>query len=438
MSLPGPQTVSALRAPNLPDLGLRPFQRVTAHILNVTGTTATISIEGYPVIAQLTSADQAAALLAHSTAQFIVTKLTNEGVTLKLVRNALPANTQSAPLAANPELAARLLEQNQLPATENNLILARAVLKQQLPVTPGLLNELLNALNGTGPWGPAEADLAAALKAAGLPVSSASLALAARQAAPIGTALRQLIASLQAAGRNLPPELLKQLDENLQLLNELVLQWDASPDQLAEQLKAAIKLLGQSAENTLLEQAEKLPEKSLLSLFGLQQSLEKAGTKATAGAIEQFIGDLRQQQLINAATERETWAEVGLLLQNAPQQMSGNLSSARLRIARAPVSEAEKPNSSITRLVLQVDLPAGETVEVDLALSGKQIRSKVTAPDPGWCVQAQTELPTLETALQALGFSLQSALIEVGDPKSFENLPVASSALSLLTVDIEA
>jgi len=205
MSLPGPQAVSPLQAPNLPDLGLRPFQRVTAHILSVTGTTATISIEGYPIIAQLTSADQAAALLDQPTAQFIVTKLTNEGMTLKLVRNEPLQTTPASPPPTSTDLAARLVAQNQLPATENNLLLTRAVLKQQIPVTPGLLNELLTALNGTGPWGAAESDLAAALKAAGLPVSSASLALAARQSAPTGEALRELVASLQAAGRNLPP-----------------------------------------------------------------------------------------------------------------------------------------------------------------------------------------------------------------------------------------
>jgi len=430
MSLPGPQAVSQLQAPNLPDLGLRPFQRVTAQILAVTETTATISIEGYPIIAQLTSAEQAAALFNQPTAQFVITKLTNTAMTLKLVKNESHQAAQTTPQQASLELAARLLAQSQLPVTENNLSLARAVLRQQLPVTPGLLNELLNALNGAGAWGAAEADLAAALKAAGLPVSAASLALAARQTAPTGEALRQLIASLQAAGRNLPPELLKQLDQNAQLLNDLILRWDESPARLTEQLKTAVKLLGQSAENLLLEQAGKLPEKSLISLLHMQQALEQAGDQETARRIEKFLGDLRQQQFIHSALGQE----ISLPLRDR----SENFTEARLRIARNPESDAEKPNSTLTRLLLQVDLPAGETVEVDLALSGKQIRSKVIAPDPDWCEQAETELPTLIAALQTLGYTLKETRIEVGEPKPFENLPVASSDLPLLTVDIEA
>ena len=64
MSFPGPLAVSPIHAPANQDLGLRPFQRVTAQVLNVTGTTAILAIEGYPVVVQLTSADQATALLS--------------------------------------------------------------------------------------------------------------------------------------------------------------------------------------------------------------------------------------------------------------------------------------------------------------------------------------------------------------------------------------
>ena len=86
MNFPGPLSVSPLNQTGQ-ELSLRPFQRVTAQILAVNGTTAILSVEGYPVVAQLSSADQAAALLAQRTAQFIVTQLSDQVVTLKFVKN---------------------------------------------------------------------------------------------------------------------------------------------------------------------------------------------------------------------------------------------------------------------------------------------------------------------------------------------------------------
>lgn len=446
MTFPGPLSISPLQTPTSPDLGLRPFQRVTAQVLTVTATTAILAIEGYPVVVQLTSADQAAALLSQRTAQFIVTKLTDQVVTLKFVRNDQPQASLAGTISNGPELAVRLLEQNNIPATINNLMMARSVLKQQLPVTPGLLNELLGALSDYGVWGSAEAELVAAMKAAGLPVTAQSLALASRQAAQTGEALGQLIASLQTAGQNLPADLLKQIHENLQMLNALVLSWDESPSQLAEQLRAAIKMLGNSLESVLLEQSQNSetlsPEKSLVSLVRLQQVLEQAGKKELSQAIDKFLGDLRQQQFMNIKPNptpgHEEWSEIGLMIQSAQQKADDEFSSARLRIAHESKSDPGEMNPAYTRLILQVDLDTGKTVEVDLSLTGKQIRTMVTAPDPLWCQQAQNELPSLEQALQELGFSLKETQIGVGNPRSFGGIPSASGNPTLMTVDIEA
>ena len=87
MNFPGPLTVSPVNMPAGQELNLRAFQRITAEVLQVSGTTAVLSIEGFPVVAQLTSADQAAALIAQRNAQFIVTQLSNQSVTLKSVKN---------------------------------------------------------------------------------------------------------------------------------------------------------------------------------------------------------------------------------------------------------------------------------------------------------------------------------------------------------------
>ncbi len=450
MSLPVPLSVSPLNALTNQDLSLRPFQRVTAQVLSVTGTTAILAIEGYPVVVQLTSADQATTLLSQKTAQFVITQLSDQLMTLKFVKNPQSQAPQT-PIAGTgfsaPELAVRLLGQNNIPITLNNLMMARSVLKQHLPVTPGLLNDLLGALSDYGAWGGSEADLAAALKAAGLPVTAESLALASRQTAQTSESLANLIGLLKnASGQALPAQLIQELKAKLQILNEMVLQADGEPSKMAEQLKAAVQMLGRSLESVLLEQSQNSttlsPENSLLSLARLQQMLEQSGKNELAKTVNNFLEDLRQKQFLNSkpisAPDREEWSEIGLMVQNAQQKTDDKFSSARLRIARESKPDVGKIKPDYTRIILQVDINPGETVEVDLALTGKQIRTKVTGPDPVWCEQAQNELPSLDEALQTLGFNLKDAKIDIGNPQQLSNITIISGNPPLMTVDIEA
>ena len=448
MSFPAPLAALPLHASTGTELGLRPFQRVTAQVMSVTGTTAIISIDGYPVVAQLTSPEQATALLSQHTVQFIVTKLADQVITLKFVnKNNQPQSSLTGAVISGPELAVRLLEQNNLPPTVNNLMMARSVLKQHLPLTPGLLNEMLGALSDYGVWGNAEAELAAAMKAVGLPVTAQSLALAFRQTAQIGDSLAGLIALLKdAAGNSLPADLLQQLKTNLQLLDDLVLRSDGDASQLAKQLKEVVKMLGRSVESVLLEQSQNfgmpLPEKSLISLMKLQQMLEQTQKGEIAGRIDKFLGDFRHQQLMNikpdSASGREEWSEIGLIVQNPIKEASEKFSSARLRIARESGSDSDEINPLYSRLILQVDLKPGETIEVDLSLAGKQVRTTVTAPDPNWCEQAQSELPSLQEALGSLGFILEAARVNEGNPQPAGGLVMVAGNPTLMSVDIEA
>ncbi len=444
MSFSGPLPVSPITPTSGQDIGIRAFQRVTAQILSVTGSTAILSIEGHPVVAQLTSTDQAAALLSQPTAQFIVTQLTDQTITLKFIKNE-QAQTPGT-IFAGPELAVRLLEQNNIPMTTSNLMMARSVLKQHLPVTSRLLNELLDALSEYGSWGEADAELAAAMKAAGLPVTAQSLKLASRQAAQTGEGLSNLIATLsRLAQQDLPAEVLKQINQNLQILNTVVLKGDGETSQLAEQLKASVELLGRSLENILLEQSQNpnalSPEKSLATLVKLQQTLEQFGQKESAKIINEFLADILQNQFMNVKPDpvpgSGTWSEIGFMMQSAQQKADEKFSPARLRIAHESKADSDKINPAYTRLIIQVDLEPGKTVEVDLSLVGKQIRTSVLAPDPLWCNKAQSELPSLEEALQVLGFSLKDIQIGVGDPQPFGGVAMAMGNANLMTVNIE-
>jgi hypothetical protein len=406
----------------------------------VTGSTAVLAIEGHPVVAQLTSADQAADLQSQRTAQFIVIKQTGQQITLKFVRHDQPQTDMANSNRPGPELAVRLLEQNNIPVNANNLMLARSLFNQGLLLSPGLLNELLGALLDYGPWGQAQADLAAALKAAGLPVTAGSLILASRQAAQTGEALGKLISQLQSAGQNLPPDLLKQVHRNLQMLEELVISVDGDPARLAVQLKTTVSVLGRSLESTLLEQAQSSEgtstEKSLLSLLRLRQALEEAGETKLAAAVEKFLGDLRHHQFMNVKREPELGPEAGSEIGFRLRGERG--APARLHIHRESRSSPGETGPTFTRLVLQVDIREGQTVEVDLSVADKQIRTQVTAPDPGWCQQAESELFSLEQALQELGYRLKEARIEIGEPQPFEGFKLAPGRAPLMTVNIEA
>ncbi len=440
MSFPGPISVSPINNTNEQVFGLRAYQRITAQIISVTGTTAILEVDGHPVVAQLTSADQAATLASQSAAQFIVTQLNDQSITLKFIKNE-PAQTVLVGVVTNgTELAERILESNNIPVTVTNLMMTRSLLKQQLPVTPELLNELKNALTEYGKLSEADADLAAAMKSAGLPLTAQSLALAARTPAQTAQTLSQLIKTLsQAASQELPDELLKQLTANLQTLHSLILTADGNSSQLADQLKAAVEAFGQSVENVLLKKIQNsgksISEKNLTSLVKLQNMLAQLGEKETVQSIKEFLKDIQREQLMNVKPEPsrgyDEWAQIGFMIQNTNQRAEEKFSSARLRIAREP-----KENSN-TRLILQVDLQSGETVEVNLALAGKQIKTLVKSPDPAWCEQAQNELPSLTDALNELGYTLKDFQVNMETPQTFSRLQPGTGSLHLMTVNIE-
>lgn len=440
MSFPGPISISPINSTSDQQIGLRAFQRITAQIISVTGTTAILEVDGHPVVAQLTSADQAATLAAQPTAQFIVTQLTDQSITLKYIKNEQAQPVLTGIIANGPELAERMLESNNLPITVTNLMMTRSLLKQQLPVTPELLNELQNALSEYGKLSEADADLAAALKSAGLPVTGQSLALAARKPAQTTQTLSTLMMALaQLADQELPEELLKQLTANIQTLRSLILTADGNSLQLADQLKAAVEAFGQSVENVLLKKIQNsgksISEKNLISLVKLQNMLEQLGEKETVQTIKEFLADIRREQLMNVKPKPprgyDEWAQIGFMIQNTNQRDEEKFSSARLRIAREPKENAN------TRLILQVDLQSGETVEVDLALAGKQIKTLVKSPDLAWCEAAQNELPSLADALDELGYTLKDFHVDVKPAQPFSRLQFGTGNINLMTVNIE-
>jgi len=440
MSLPAPISITPVSAPDL-NIGLRLNQRVSAQVISVTGVTAILEVDGHPIVAQLTSSDQAALLTSQRMAQFLVTELTSETITLKFIRNdPTPPAAGEAP-SVSADLSERILLNANLPANASNLTLTRAMLQQHLPFTPELLKELQNALGEFGAWTEDDANLAAALKSAGLPVTGQSLALMSRPSVETAATLAQLIQTLTQSTQGATGELQTQLTRALRALNSTVIRLEDQPSKMAERLKMLAQLLGRSLENILLEPAQgnAIPENSLVMLARLQRTFEQLGQREAAQAIQESLSDIRQSQFLNVKPDpvpgQGEWSEIGFMLHNP--KAGTRETAARLRIAHEAKADSSRINPAYTRLILQVDLDAEETVEVDLALVGKQIRPTVTAPDPLWCEKARDEAASLTEALSRLGYNVKDVQVGVGDPKPFQRVQVKSGSGHLMTVNIE-
>ena len=448
MNIPGPISIAPVDPALRHEMVLRPFQRITAEVMQVTATQAILSVDGFPVVAQLTSPDQAAALRDQRLAQFVVSQLDGQTIVLKFLRPAETMAQTAFPETVRSDLATRLLTQMGQPVTSENLVLARAALNQRLSVTPDLFKELTSALSVLPNWGAAEADMAAAIKAAGLPLTPGSIQLAARPGEQVGDGMARLTVLLQQAAQEpgLPEPLRQVLQQGLLLLDDAAVDWNQAPEQIAGRLKTAVEFLGRSFEHILKEQVQGgspfWPDKTLVQMARLQDVFRENDRPELANAVGRFIDDARQTQLLNVRGEqlpgKGSWTEMGLMLRVPDHGPDPDYFPARLRVAHRSGPQKGNIDPAFTRLVIQVDLEAGQTMQVDLTLVGKQIRAAVTTPNPELCARAQEEVPVLQGGLEKLGYALNDAQVGVGLPPPFESLEThRGSGDVLLTVDME-
>ncbi len=430
MQITSPLPVSAL-GPNDPAQELRPFQRVTAAVLQVSPMRAVLSIAGFPVVAEISSSEVAAALKGRSLAQFVMSHAQDGRILLRLLDNP-PASAAEGLPASDQSLAVRLLDVFNLPASASNLTIAQAALNQRLELLPGQLEAMLHAL-GSLPmpaWGEAEANLAAAVLAAGLPLTPQSLELAGRPGGQVAQGLAGLLSQLNLAlqDNSLPPEFKELLQRVYKVLQEAVLD-PASPESLSEKLAAAIRLLGRPLENQLASQGSIMAEgRNLAGLAQLRQEAARLGLKDLSAQADAFWKDLSQSQFFNlpaASGKGEQWLEAAFLMRLPTSDAGEQQAPVRLLVARRPRRGSASADPDRTHVILQVDLDDRRVIQVEIGLNHHRVQAEVTLPDDALCESARQELPALQERLADLGYALGETTLSVGVPAAMANkLPV--------------
>lgn len=457
MNISGPTPITLLNRPDEAALALRLNQRLMAEVLQVSGDRVTLALEGVRVVAQLTSPDQSVALQERRFAQFVVRDPNGPLVTLQY----LPPGHAPPEGSALPELIPQVLQFAGLPVNDANVLAARALLGRGLPVTPDLVSELLAALNAIENAGEAaaqlaDAQLAAALKSAGLPLTPAALLLA-RQSFP---PLAEMAASLQAQiaaffHKRAGTPAAETARQALAALEALAVNVD-DPQALTQALQRAVSVLGRSLENELAElakgQAQKtaLPQSSireegLLALGRLRGELAREGVASLAtplaaqlvGELDRFLEAVRARQLPNVPLEngagREQWMQFDIPFgawATATAPPRAGLQSAQIFIAAHDDGEGRKVDAAQTRLVIVVDLADQGQIQVDISVAGERVGARVTASSEGLRQRADAELPSLEDGLARLGYNVQSLVCQTGQaqpPLSFGAPPIGSS-----------
>lgn len=458
----GPPPVANPPQPAEAALTLRLNQRLIAEVLQVAADHVVLALEGVRVVARLTSPEQAAVLAEHQTAQFIVRDFAEQTLTLQLA-NPAPTPPAPAPTAGSPDLVSALLEQNGLPVNESNTRIAQALVANGLPVTPELVGELASALGDVPGWGQAEAQTAAALKAAGLPLTGGSIALANAEPAPLPGLRSQLIARIESllqlpAAEGLPPRLTQLARGALETLRQMGVEWADAPTDIAGQLRAATVVLGRSVEHELAALTERgqsprdlASGPGLLSLAQLRGEVESAQRAARAApslrelaaGLDRFLDSTRLMHLVNVAPDRALagghWLSLNLPLGNGAGQPHAG-ATAHLRVAYRPGGESDAVDPAYTRLVIQVELEGEQALAVDLSVVERQISARVTASSAELRERAEAEMPELDAGLRHLGFEMKTARYETGPTVRMDwpaiKLPLSSASM-LRPINVE-
>jgi hypothetical protein len=426
MNISGPNLIRTVDTPSAQPTEFRLNQRISAEILNVSGDQVTMVVQGTTVVGKLTAGEQALLLADRRSATFVVKGVVDGVLQLQLVRG---EGKQSGTEGASQWtiLAQNLLKLIGLQATEENLAIGRALLGAGLPVTSELVLKLEQVLSSIKGWGQMEADVSAAVIANGLPLSSGALNLALQNTSSLLENLKQLQDKLSnLLSGKISPELKTLVQRALDLIQESRVDISASPAELMRQLSRAVSVWGKSLESQLAEIAtddtdnEKLATGWLI-LADLRRGLVDSGNNDLVKGIDRFLDSLRQMQFLNTGQTQDPtnppWLTLNVPLVVNPfskdQRTEVEKRQAHLKIAYRASDDDTIIDPNNNRIVLTIELEAGNYLEADLSMVEKRIGAWLTVPNDDWRSLVEEELPSLQTGLEDLGYHVQFARCDV-------------------------
>lgn len=455
MNVSGPAPIATVQRPDESTLAMRLNQRFAAEVIQVTGDRVVLAVDGVQLVARMTSLDQASQLIEHRFAQFAVKDMTNSSVTIQLLSQGQSTGQLASTQA--PEFIPNLLKFAGLPVNQTTEMIARALLSNGLQVTPELVAELNNLLAQEVKWDQNTAQLAAALKAAGLPLSSGTLSLAKTDFPTLVQMVTSLQTKLETLQQSNAPLLTKELAKNAaELIRHLIVLMKDNGEALQANLQEIFRILGTPIEKELAKFVQKGDHnpvldgsgKSLMTLAVLRRQL--ASDLSQAGLVrelDRFLEAARLMQLLNSTptTEpaHEPWLrmDIPILLQNPlikGQDQRKNLHTAHLRISYLPDNQEKRIDPANTHFVVNVDLDKEESIQINVSVAEKRVGMEVLTSTEKIRSLAEEELPGLQEGIETLGYILQSVNCETAKIEISSNLGSSTLWRSFGEVSVEA
>lgn len=449
MSFPGPFPVTQAAPSSSQELSIRLNERLTARVMEVTPTQAILDIKGYPVVARLTSKDQVADLLSKKFANLVISDVTSDQITLKIL-NEKGTQSTAAPIQLEMEdWAARISENLGLEGTETEIQLIQSALTSHIPITKEIISSLLDTIQSSGVEINKGIELAVKLQSAGLPVTVSSLQMAAQFGdVQIGDSFQALLTNLKnlAAQKGIDPQLMVRVQNMVQILQAMVPDPAMGLDKFTDALQRLFQFLGKPYEKILDERltGDAIAAResfNLVTVAQMAKDLKQAGFSGSADNIERFLEEARQVQYLNIKPAQEPgkgqWAELAFVVQQ-PDGRLYQTNNARIKISYRHEQKTVRIDPDFTNLYLQVELAPGKMIGVDLSLFQKKVSAEISAEDDELRGIFTQSMPEFSDLLVGMGYDVVGA--KVSKKRSEEDRRFTLQAIDLdssSSLDIE-
>lgn len=432
MNITGPIQSNITTIQESTDQFLKVNQRIAGEIIHISNDQVVLSVNGVQIVAKMTSSEQLALLMDKRYAYFIVKDLSENQITLQIANAIQPSFAQKN--QSESSLGRAILEQLGINSNKENLNIVQAALNQGLKITQNLLNEINQALEHIPNWGSREAQLAVAIKSAGLPLTPGSLVLAKNSVKDLKQNFLAVFEQIEIAVNK--PGISAQTYQSLRSLQEalknVIIQSGNTNEIIEKNISDTVQNLGQSLENEI---AIKLnPDKDvaillktndfLFRLANLRHEYGSLNSGRLGDSIDNFIQGMRWMHFVNVEPDQPLlkgqWTQLDLPISfgfHKPNSMlSENVHDLQIRIAHdGEENSVQAINSDYTRLVIQVDLDNREMIKVDLSIVSKLIGAEIIGTSELICLNASEELSELQTGLANLGYTLKTSRVEIGN-----------------------